>query len=119
MQEPDRPIGQKHEEKMRVTIIAVTAAAGAAMLFGSAAFSQECLRPEWTACVAFPNGGSHTGVSIERMQVKIDVPPGPDICVVNHEEISGYTYARFQRNGTPWPNEDWGVDIDTFCFYKN
>ena len=44
--------------------------------------------------------------------------PGADICVVNHEEVGGYTYARFARNGTPWPNEDWGVDVDSFCFYK-
>ena len=103
---------------MRSAILAVTAAAAGAVLVHSAAFSQECLRPEWTACVAFPNGGSHTGISIGRTQVQTDVPTGSNICVVNHEEIGGYTYARFQRNGVPWPNEDWGVDIDTFCFFK-
>jgi hypothetical protein len=90
----------------------------AVMMVGSAACGQECQRPEWTKCVAMPNGGSHTGTSIERQHVQIDVTPGPDICVVNHEEVGGYTYARFARNGMPWPNEDWGVDIDDFCFYK-
>jgi hypothetical protein len=89
-----------------------------AMIFSSTVFGQECLRPEWTKCVAFPNGGAHTGTSIQRERVQADVAPGPDICVVNQEEIGGYTYARFQRNGAPWPNPDWGVDIDDFCFYK-
>jgi hypothetical protein len=50
---------------------------------------------------------------------RVDVPPGPDICVINNEEIGGRTYARFARNGQPWPNRDWGVDIDSFCFFKN
>jgi len=43
--------------------------------------------------------------------------PGPDICVVNEEEIGGYTFARFARNGTPWPNPDWYANVDDFCFY--
>jgi hypothetical protein len=91
----------------------------AAMELGSAALGQECLRPEWTKCEAFPNGGRLTGVSIQREPVQMQVPPGPDICVINNEEIGGYTYARFARNGMPWPNADLGVDVDTFCLYKN
>jgi hypothetical protein len=90
----------------------------ALMVVGSAASGQECLRPEWTKCVAMPNGGTHTGTSIDRQHVEMNVTPGAEICVINHEEVGGYTYARFARNGTPWPNEDWGVDIDDFCFYK-
>jgi len=90
----------------------------AAVVFSSTAFGQECIRPEWGKCVAFPNGGSHTGVSIQREKVQMDVPPGPDICVSNEEEIGGYTFARFQRAGAPWPNKDWGVNVDDFCFFK-
>ena len=80
----------------------------AAMIVSTSVFGQECLRPEWTKCVAFPNGGSHTGTSIQREKVQAEVPPGPDICVVNQEEIGGYTYARFARNGMPWPNRGLG-----------
>jgi len=29
-------------------------------------FGQECIRPEWGKCVSFPNGGSHTGTSIQK-----------------------------------------------------
>jgi len=87
-------------------------------MISSTVFGQQCLRPEWTKCEAFPNGGSHTGTSIARQKVQADIPPGPEICVINNEEIGGYTYARFARDGKPWPNEDWGVDIDDFCFYK-
>ncbi len=94
-------------------------AALSAMMIVSNAGAQTCLRPEWTKCESFPAGGRLTGISIERAQVQMNVPPGPDICVVNHEEIGGYSYARFRRNGQPWPNPDWGVDVDSFCFYKN
>jgi hypothetical protein len=38
--------------------------------------------------------------------------------VSNEEEIGGYTFARFQRNGMPWPNADWAANVDDFCFYK-
>jgi hypothetical protein len=104
---------------MRSVIVCTAAVLGTAvMVFDSSAFGQECLRPHWTECVAFPNGGSHTGVSIQREKVQTDVTPGPDICVSNEEEIGGYTFARFQRNGVPWPNADWGVNVDDFCFYK-
>jgi hypothetical protein len=89
----------------------------ATMIVSTSVFGQECIRPEWGKCVSFPNGGSHTGVSIEREKVRAEVTPGPDICVSNEEEIGGYTFARFQRVGAPWPNADWGVNIDDFCFY--
>jgi len=96
---------------MRSVIIA------ALLTVTSTAFGQECIRPAWGKCVSLPNGGSHTGMSIQRERVKTDVPPGPDICVTNEEEIGGYTFARFQRNGMPWPNAQWGVDTDDFCFF--
>jgi hypothetical protein len=83
----------------------------------SAAFGQECIRPEWGKCVAFPNGGSHSGVSIQREKLQAEVTPGPDICVSNEEEIGGYTFAQFQRSGAPWPRPDWRVNVDDFCFY--
>jgi hypothetical protein len=90
----------------------------ALMILGSSAFGQTCLRPEWGKCVSFPNGGSHKGISIQGMPVEMEVTPGPDICVSNQEEIGSGTYARFERNKTPWPNKDWGVDVDNFCFYQ-
>jgi hypothetical protein len=79
---------------------------------------QECIRTEWGKCVSFPNGGSHTGMSIQKEKIQADVTPGPDICVSNEEEIGGYTFARFQRNGMAWPNADWAANVDDFCFYK-
>jgi hypothetical protein len=91
----------------------------AVMTLGSTAFGQTCLRPHWGACVSFPNGGSHTGVSIQGMPVQTQVAPGPDICVSNEEEIGSGNYARFQRGGAPWPDKDWGVNVDNFCFYQN
>jgi hypothetical protein len=90
----------------------------AVLVSASTAFGQECIRPAWGKCVSFPNGGSHTGLSAQREPVKTDVTPGPDICVSEEEEIGGYTYAHFQRNGMPWPNADWGVNADDFCFFK-
>jgi hypothetical protein len=90
----------------------------AALLVSSTAFSQECIRPEWGKCVSFPNGGSHTGTSIQGEKVQMNVTAGADICVSNEEEIGGSTYAHFQRDGKAWPNEDWGVDADNFCFFK-
>jgi hypothetical protein len=53
------------------------------------------------------------------MPVQIEVPPGPDICVSTEWEIEAETYALFQRDGMPWPNRDWEVRVETFCFYKN
>jgi hypothetical protein len=89
----------------------------AVVLLSQAAFGQECIRPAWGKCVSFPNGGSHTGMSIQREPLKTDVTPGPDICVSNEEEIGGYTFARFARAGQPWPNKEWGVNVDDFCFF--
>ena len=89
----------------------------AAMVVSTSVFGQECIRPEWGKCVAFPNGGSHTGMSIQKEKIQAEVTPGPDICVINEEEIGGYTFARFGRNGAPWPNADWAANVDDFCFY--
>ena len=104
------------EQTMRTVIVL---AALSAMLVAPNVSAQECLRPAWTKCESFPYGGRHTGTALQGAQVQMDVPPGPDICVINNEEIGGRTYARFARNGQPWPNRDWGVDIDSFCFFKN
>src|SRR5271167_2135085 len=84
----------------------------------TAVLGQECIRPEWGKCVSFTNGGSHTGMSIQKENIQAEVNPGPDICVSNEEEIGGYTFARFARNGMPWPNADWAANVDDFCFFK-
>ena len=91
----------------------------AAVVAASNASAQTCVRPKWTECVQFPNGGRHTGVSPQGTTVQADVPPGPDICVGNEEEIGATTYAQFWRDGVPWPDRDWEVNAETFCFYKN
>ena len=90
-----------------------------AMLVAWSASAQTCLRPKWTQCVSFPNGGRHTGVLPTGKSVQIDVPPGSDICVITEWEIRAETYALFARNGMPWPDRDWEVDVDTFCFFRN
>jgi len=86
---------------------------------GASVFAQTCLRPKWTECVSFPNGGRHTGVNSDDKPVEAQVPPASDICVVNEWEIRAETYAQFHRNGVPWPDRDWEVRVETFCFYKN
>src|SRR5258708_35804187 len=91
----------------------------AALMVSWSVFGQECIRPEWGKCVSFPNGGSHTGTSIQKEKIQAEVTPGPDICVVNEEEIGGYTFARFGRNGGPWPNSDWAADGDDFRLLNN
>src|SRR5258705_11367371 len=91
----------------------------AALMMSSSVFGQECIRPEWGKCVSFPNGGSHTGTSIQKEKIQADVAPGPDICVINEEEIGGYTFARFRRNRTPGPNAKWGAHVASFRFFKN
>jgi hypothetical protein len=96
-------------------VLATVAIAAAA----SSASAQTCLRPKWTECVQFPNGGRHTGVSPQGSAVQTEVTSGPEICVGNEEEIGAQTYAQFWRNGVPWPDRDWEVNADTFCFYKN
>lgn len=66
------------------------------------------------------NGGRHTGVSPAGKSVAIDVPPGSDICVITEWEVRAETYAQFARNGVPWwPDRDWEVDVESFCFFKN
>lgn len=89
------------------------------MVAGSNAAEQACLRPKWTECVSFPKGGRHTGVSPYGVPLEIEVPPGPDICVSIEWEVSADTYALFERGGVPWPNRDWEVAVETFCFYRN
>ena len=100
---------------MRVIVLAAAVLATLA----SHAFAQTCLRPKWTECVSFPDGGRHTGVSPQGTPVQMNIAPGPDICVSNEWEIRAETYAQFSRNGTPWPERDWEVSVDNFCFYKN
>jgi hypothetical protein len=100
---------------LALVVPAVLVAAGMA----SKASAQECLRPKWTECVQFPNGGRHTGVDTQGKEVKTDVPAGGEVCVGNEEEIGATTFAQFWRNGVPWPDRDWEVNAETFCFYKN
>jgi hypothetical protein len=104
----------------RCVVWAVTAIVLAAVaITTSKASAQTCLRPKWTECVQFPNGGRHTGVSPQGAPVQAEIPAGPEICVGNEEEIGAVTYAQFWRNGVPWPDRDWEVNAETFCFYKN
>ena len=84
----------------------------------SQASAQTCLRPKWTECVSLPNGGRHTGVSPQGATVEAEVPAGSEICVGNEEEIGATTYAQFWRNNVPWPDHDWEVNAESFCFYK-
>ena len=102
-----------------IPLVAVAIVLAAAMAAASNASAQTCLRPKWTECVQFPNGGRHTGVSTDGKAVQMDIPAGPEICVGNEEEIGATTYAQFWRDGVPWPDRDWEVNAETFCFYKN
>ena len=81
-------------------VLFVSAAALGAVMLASNAFSQpECLRPKWTECVTFPNGGRHTGIDPENKPVQADVPSGAEICVSLHWEIMADEYAQFTRDG--------------------
>jgi hypothetical protein len=91
----------------------------AATIPNAIAQTPECLRPKWTECVSFPNGGRHTGASPQGSAVEAEVPSGSEICVGNEEEIGAQTYAQFWRNGVPWPDRDWEVNTESFCFYRN
>jgi hypothetical protein len=102
---------------MRIFVVLLLAAV--AMIAASQAFAQTCIRPKWTECVSFPNGGRHTGISPQGTPVEMAVPPGPDICVSTEWEIRAETYALFARGGKPWPDRDWEVRVEDFCFYKN
>ena len=86
---------------------------------GIRAPAQTCLRPKWTECVSFPNGGRHTGVSPYGKPVQLDVPPGAKICVSTEWEIRAENYVLFERDGHAWPDRDWEVEAETFCFYRN
>jgi hypothetical protein len=90
----------------------------AALLAASSASGQECIRPAWGKCVSFPNGGSHTGTSPKKEKIAAEVTPGSDICVINEEELGGETFARFGRDGAPWPNDDWFANAEDFCFFR-
>jgi hypothetical protein len=111
------PSAADQEQSMRYSIVVI--AALLTMVIGSNTFAQTCLRPKWTECVSFPNGGRHTGISPYGKPVEIEVLAGPDICVSTEWEIEAETYALFQRGGMPWPNRDWEVRVETFCFYRN
>jgi hypothetical protein len=86
---------------------------------GAGAGAQTCLRPKWTECVSFPNGGRHTGISPYGKPVGLDVPPGAKICVSTEWEIRAENYVLFERDGHSWPDRDWEVEAETFCFYRN
>src|SRR6478672_2832712 len=100
--------------------VVVSAATAAAFMLAANAFAQQtCVRPNWTECTTFPNGGRHTGIDPEGKAVQADVPAGAEICVSLHWEIMADEYAQFTRDGQPWPKRDWDVRVETFCFYKN
>jgi hypothetical protein len=111
----ENPMPKSSDLRSALTAAALAIAASAA----SPAAEQTCLRPKWTECLTFPNGGRHTGISPYGEHIQLEVPVGAEICVINEWEISADTYAQFARNGALWPNRDWEVDVDTFCFYKN
>jgi hypothetical protein len=85
----------------------------------ASANAQTCLRPKWTECISFPNGGRHTGISPYAKPVQLDVPPGAKICVSTEWEIRAENYVLFEREGHPWPDRDWEVEAETFCFFRN
>jgi hypothetical protein len=103
---------------MRVLVVSA-AVVGAVMLASNALAQPQCLRPNWTECVTFPNGGRHTGIDPQSTPVQMDVPAGAEICVSLHWEIMADEYAQFTLNGQAWPKRDWDVRVETFCFYKN
>ncbi len=105
---------------MPVAILAmVIPAVLVTVVMATKAAAQTCLRPKWTECVAFPAGGRHTGVSPQGAAIEMEVTPGAEICVGNEEEIGAQTFSQFWRSGVPWPDRDWEVNSETFCFYKN
>jgi hypothetical protein len=99
-------------------LIAMTLVAWAASAAGGAG-AQTCLRPKWTECVLFPDGGRHTGISPAGKPLGRDVPPGAKICVSTEWEIRAENYVLFEHDGHPWPDRDWEVEAETFCFYRN
>jgi hypothetical protein len=34
-------------------------------------------------------------------------------------EIRAENYVLFERDGHAWPDRDWEVEAETFCFYRN
>jgi hypothetical protein len=109
--EPTRP------GKRASIFVALALAAWPALV--SSAGAQTCLRPQWTECISFPNGGRHTGVSPYGKPVQLDVPPGAKICVSTEWEIRAENYVLFERDGRAWPDRDWEVEAETFCFYRD
>ena len=73
---------------------------------------------------AFGRGGASVvprdripGTSIQKAKDPGGGHPGPDICVINEEEIGGYTFARWAYLSA-WPDADWAANTDDFCFFK-
>ena len=102
---------------MRAALVAVSLVWAASAAFGAGA--DTCLRPKWTECVSFPDGGRHTGISLDGKPVGLNVPSGAKICVSTEWEIRAENYVLFERDGHPWPDLDWEVEAETFCFYRN
>src|SRR5262249_5275294 len=103
----------------RASILLALALAAWPALASTGAGAQTCLRPKWTECISFPNGGRHTGISPYGKPVQLDVPPGAKICVSTQWEIRAEDYVLFERDGHAWPDRDWEVEAETFCFYRN
>ena len=100
-------------------VLAFAAAVTGLTLAAPTSAQQTCLRPKWTECLSFPNGGRHTGTDPYGKPVQLEVPAGSEICVRNEWEIRAESYVQFSRNGEPWPHRDWEVRIENFCLYKN
>jgi hypothetical protein len=75
----------------------------------------------WSALAASANAQTclHTGISPYAKPVQLDVPPGAKICVSTEWEIRAENYVLFERDGHPWPDRDWEVEAETFCFFRN
>ena len=104
---------------MRAILVAMSLVTASAAFSAGAGAETACMRPKWTECVSFPNGGRHTGISPDGKPVALDVPPGAKICVATQWEIRAEDYVLFERDGHPWPDRDWEVEAETFCFYRN
>ena len=56
---------------------------------------------------------------IALRDVSFSRPSGAKICVSTEWEIRAENYVLFERDGHPWPDRDWEVEAETFCFYRN
>jgi hypothetical protein len=108
-------IEKEQGETMRTVLVLFGLAA---VIAASQSRAQECLKPEWTHCEMFPNGGRVTGVAFDKSKLELEIPAASEICVINHEELGGDTFVWLARNGARWPDADWVANVDTFCLFR-